>query len=87
MANAHVKSTPIFWGHGSEDPLVRASFSKESKEFLTGQLGVSLETNAAIPKGLDYRVYSGLVHSTSPQELNDIREWLIKVIPDSAPSS
>ncbi|KAJ3502369.1 hypothetical protein NMY22_g18607 [Coprinellus aureogranulatus] len=80
MANAHARNTPIFWGHGSEDPLVKLSFSKASKEFLTGELGVP-------PENIDYRTYSGLGHSTSPQELQDIKAWLINAVPDSAPSS
>ena len=83
MTSDHAKSTPIFWGHGSEDPLVKAEFSKESKEFVTGQLGIPVGTDAAVAKGLDYRIYGGLGHSTSSQELNDLQAWLIKAVPDS----
>jgi predicted esterase len=83
MASDHAKSTPIFWGHGSEDPLVKAEFSKESKEFVIGQLGVPVSTDAAVAKGLDYRMYNGLGHGTRPQELGDLQAWLTKAIPAS----
>ena len=82
MAGPHATSTPIFWGHGTIDPLVKLGMSKASEKFFTEEVGVPVQTDkSGIPKGLDYRLYEGLGHSTSYQELEDTKAWLIRALP------
>ncbi|RXW25428.1 hypothetical protein EST38_g458 [Candolleomyces aberdarensis] len=82
MASPHATSTPIFWGHGTIDPLVKPEMSTKSEEFVTKEVGVPVQTDkSGIPKGLDYRLYDGLGHSTNMQELEDTKAWLIRALP------
>ncbi|KAF5333101.1 hypothetical protein D9611_002680 [Ephemerocybe angulata] len=83
MAGPHVSSTPIFWGHGAIDPLVTMQMTKDSVEFLTKTLGIPEADTSGTPKGLEYHRYENLGHSTTHQELEDIKAWLIKAVPDS----
>lgn len=64
------KDTPILQCHGTADPVVAFSF---------GEL-----TNQALHKLCskhEFKAYSGLSHSSSPQEMKDVRHWISKVLP------
>ncbi|CAA7258584.1 unnamed protein product [Cyclocybe aegerita] len=80
MASPNAISTPIFWGHGSADPLVKAQFSKDSADFLTEQLGVPL-AKPGQPGGLSYNVYEGMGHTTIPKELDELKTFIKSVLP------
>jgi lysophospholipase I len=87
MSTDHAKSLPIFWGHGTNDPLVKYQFGLESAKFLTKELGVP-STNLDAPdavglKGLAFNSYDGVGHSTNTKELEDLNNWLKKVAPPS----
>jgi len=82
MLAPYWKRLPIFWGHGSSDPLVKPRFSLESVEFFK-----SMGIKEAKPRenslaGLSYNVYPGVGHSTNLQELEDLKAWIAKVIPE-----
>jgi lysophospholipase-1 len=76
MLSAHYKSLPIFWGHGTDDPLVEVGAA--SRDWLHAA-GVA-DAPAGEP-GLSFNAYEGITHSTSPQELDDLKAFLIKVLP------
>lgn len=80
MASLTASSIPIFWGHGSVDPLVKAQYCKESLDFLVQQLGMPMAKPGDI-KGLSYHVYEGVGHTTTPRELADLKDWIKKAIP------
>ncbi|KAJ3514247.1 hypothetical protein NLJ89_g2486 [Agrocybe chaxingu] len=80
MASPNAISTPIFWGHGSADPLVKAQFSKDSADFLTEQLGVPL-AKPGQSGGLSYNVYEGMGHTTIPKELDELKTFIKSVLP------
>jgi len=82
MLNDHAKTIPIFWGHGTDDPLVLPKFATRSVGFLKTQCGIS-ETGDETPAGLKFKMYPGLEHSSSPEELSDLKSWLRSVIPNS----
>jgi len=67
-AAAANKNVPIFYAHGSNDPVVPIALAKMSKEFLT-KLGYSI----------DWHRYS-MEHSVIPQEINEISAWLDKTL-------
>lgn len=69
-ANAANKNTPIFFAHGSNDPVVPIALAEMSKEFLT-RLGYTI----------DWHRYS-MEHSVVPQEIDDISTWLEKTLTD-----
>jgi len=81
MASQHASSIPVFWGHGAIDPLVKLQFGKGSADFLVSQLGMPSATGPSEPNGLAFNLYDGVGHTTSQQELDELKEWIIKVIP------
>jgi phospholipase/carboxylesterase len=61
VANA---ATPIFWGHGSADPVVPVQRGMESRDLLLG-LGYRV----------DWHVYP-MAHAVCAEEIVDLRAWL-----------
>jgi len=61
MANARV---PIFWGHGTADPVVALQRGVESRAVL-----------ASLGYTVDWHTYP-MPHSVCPQEIIDLRHWL-----------
>ena len=82
MASPTASSMPIFWGHGSADPLVKAEYSKTSSDFLVQQLGMPIARPEDFKKGISYNVYEGVGHTTTQKELADLKEWIKKIIPN-----
>ncbi|ODV82254.1 acyl-protein thioesterase 1 [Suhomyces tanzawaensis NRRL Y-17324] len=62
--------TPVFQGHGTEDPLVALSFAQKASELYKG-LGFSKYT---------FKTYAGMAHSSNEAELNDVMNFISKVI-------
>ena len=82
MASDHCKYLPIFWGHGKDDPLIRYEYGARSVEYLKSALGVPTAASDAPGKGgVIFNSYEGLEHSTNMKELDDVKEWLKKVLP------
>ncbi|KAI9768972.1 MAG: hypothetical protein M1840_004568 [Geoglossum simile] len=61
------KDTKIFIGHGEADPLVKYEWAVKTKEKLK-ELGYTVSFNG----------YPGLEHSASPQEMDDVENFLNK---------
>ncbi|KAG6329577.1 hypothetical protein ID866_9512 [Astraeus odoratus] len=81
MLAPHAASLPIFWGHGEDDLLVPHSIAQQSVEYLTKDIALSTQERIGGP-GLKIVSYTGLEHSTSEKELDDVTEFLKCVIPD-----
>lgn len=69
-ADSSNKKTPIFYAHGSHDPVIPITLAETSKEFLI-KLGYEIE----------WHNYP-MEHSVLPQEIDDISNWLGKVLVD-----
>ncbi|CAL5229963.1 g13394 [Coccomyxa viridis] len=67
-----VREMPVFLGHGTSDPLIPLALAQSTANLLR-QKGFS---------ALDFRTYPGVQHSIGPQELQDIREFILKVLPE-----
>jgi predicted esterase len=80
MSSPNANSTPVFWGHGTLDPLVKFKYAQDSIEFLTAQLGIP-ETLPGGLKGLEFHPYEGVGHATNQKELDDLRTWIKRAIP------
>ncbi|KAK5175263.1 uncharacterized protein LTR77_000400 [Saxophila tyrrhenica] len=65
------KETKIFMGHGDEDPLVKAQWGRQTADKLK-EWGWNV----------DLKMYKGLGHNASPQELGDLERYLLERIPD-----
>ncbi|KAL1741041.1 Phospholipase/carboxylesterase/thioesterase [Schizophyllum fasciatum] len=76
MASEHARKVPIFWGHGTEDPIVRFEHCRRSVAFLKSELKIA--EGAA---GLSLNVYPGMQHSTCNEELVALKAWLEGVLP------
>lgn len=84
MATDHVRKLPLFWGHGTRDPLVLfPSMGRASADFLLRELGVKLAADEGDATGLSFHGYEGVVHSACEEELDDLRVWLKRVIPET----
>jgi len=87
MVSDHIKSIPIFWGHGQDDPLVRYTWGSQSVDFLTSHLKITrfgLPEPSARTPGVAFHSYPGVEHSTNEEELGDLRSWIAKVIPQDS---
>lgn len=73
LLKPHLATTPIFWGHGTADPLVRYTMAQVSTEFLKTQIGVP-DTDM----GLTFKTYEGMVHTMWHEEVMDFKQWLLK---------
>jgi len=80
MASQHAPQTPLFWGHGTSDPLVLHTLATDSVEFLTSKIGFRKSTPGSTT-GLDFRSYQGMAHSSCPTELDDLSVWIKRVVP------
>ncbi|PSC76869.1 acyl-thioesterase 2 [Micractinium conductrix] len=67
---------PFFCGHGSVDNLIPPVIATTTQGVLEG-MGCS---------NVEFHMYTGMGHSSCPQELRDVREWLLKVLPDNPPT-
>jgi hypothetical protein len=66
----------IFLGHGTADPLLPLPLAAGTRALL----------QAKGFRNVDFRTYSGMQHSTCPEELADLRRFLADVLPDRVPS-
>lgn len=66
----------IFYGHGSADPLIPGSIATATKAGLEDR-GLT---------DISFKLYPGMGHSSCPQELMDLKRFLLGVLPDVAPT-
>ncbi len=62
------RELPVFMGHGTFDPMVLHAWGKATADKLR-EIGFSIEWH-------DYP----MAHAVCPEEIRDIREWLLKVL-------
>ncbi len=68
-ANQHNALVPIFMAHGDSDPVVQPPLAYLSRDHLQ-----------RMDYPLVWHEYRGMQHSLCPQEIVDIRNWLIEVL-------
>jgi len=83
MVSSHASSIPIFWGHGTVDPLVPYKLGRVCADYLMTEIGVPPAPYAGAPEGLDFHTYDGLNHYYEDDELGDVTSWLKKILPSS----
>ncbi|WWC91067.1 uncharacterized protein L201_006008 [Kwoniella dendrophila CBS 6074] len=82
IKSENANKIPIFWGHGTADQVVNYEYGQQSIELLTKKLGFPLlpsGTNFKRP-GLRFESYEGLPHSSSPEEIEDLKNWLTEAL-------
>lgn len=67
-AHEENRSTPIFMGHGTNDPLIPLAHAEASVRQLT-----------SLGYGVEFRRY-GMPHAVCPEEIADIGRWLQRVL-------
>lgn len=65
-------NTPYFLGHGTGDQVVKFEAGKLSRDYLMNDLGRTK---------LEWHQYENMVHTASPEEIQDIFDFLERVIP------
>jgi len=83
LSSPHANATPVFWGHGTTDALVRFKDAVETTKYLTTQLGIPEKPTSVAGRlrGLEFHVYEGMGHGTNQTELDDLRTWIKKAVP------
>ncbi|KAL7414352.1 putative acyl-protein thioesterase-1 [Mrakia frigida] len=76
------KNLPIFWGHGKADQVVNWQFGNASIKLMTGDLGFkTVPAGTVSGPGCRFESYPGMGHSSSPEELKHLAQWLTEVLP------
>ncbi|KAG0352709.1 hypothetical protein BG005_007900 [Podila minutissima] len=70
MVSEASKKTPIFWGHGDADQMVRYEYGRQSVELLEKH-----------KYNVEFKTYHNMGHSASNEELRDMLEFFRKTIP------
>ncbi|KAG0348278.1 hypothetical protein BG004_005506 [Podila humilis] len=70
MASDASKTTPIFWGHGDADQMVKYEYGEQSVALLEKH-----------KYNVQFKTYHNMGHSSSLQELRDLLEFLKETIP------
>ncbi|KAF9995541.1 hypothetical protein BGZ80_009026 [Entomortierella chlamydospora] len=70
MASDSNRKTPIFWGHGDVDQVVRYQFGERSVEMLKQN-----------KYNVKFNTYRNMGHSSCPQEIRDLLGFLKETIP------
>ncbi|KAG0199562.1 hypothetical protein BGX28_007215 [Mortierella sp. GBA30] len=70
MASDANRKTPIFWGHGDADQVVRYEYGLQSAELLKKN-----------KYDCRFNTYRNMPHGSSPQEIKDLLEFLKETIP------
>ncbi|KAF7319865.1 hypothetical protein MKEN_00769700 [Mycena kentingensis (nom. inval.)] len=82
LTKPHSAALPIFWGHGSADPLITLEMAQKGVDHLTEITGIPFAADGDdIMRGLSFKVYEGMDHSVWPQETADLAAWLQRVLP------
>ncbi|KAJ7108647.1 lysophospholipase I [Mycena epipterygia] len=81
MASSHASSIPIFWGHGTADPLVKYQLGRACADFLMAEIGLPAAPYSGAPEGIDFHTYNALGHSISKDEVRDLTSWLKRIVP------
>ncbi|KAG0335586.1 hypothetical protein BG000_007394 [Podila horticola] len=71
MVSDASKKTPIFWGHGDADQMVRYEYGQQSVELLEKH-----------KYNVQFKTYHNMGHSSSLQEIRDLVEFFKETIPD-----
>ncbi|THV08198.1 lysophospholipase I [Dendrothele bispora CBS 962.96] len=73
-------STSIFWGQGSNDPIIKLPQTNESLDVLR-DAGFKINSGVVEPTDVSFNYYQGAGHRAVPEELHDLKEWLKMVLP------
>lgn len=84
MVNDHAKKLPIFWGHGKSDQIVRFDRATASIDVIKTQLGLNtlVPPEKVLEGGIEFHAYDMLAHSVHDKELQDLKVFLQKVLPE-----
>ncbi|KAF9905105.1 hypothetical protein EC991_001991 [Linnemannia zychae] len=74
MATDTNRKTPIFWGHGDSDQVVKYKFGEQSVEFLKDN-----------KYSVRFHTYPRMGHSACNEELRDLLSFFQEVIPEELP--
>ncbi|GJJ72746.1 phospholipase/carboxylesterase [Entomortierella parvispora] len=69
------RKTPVFWGHGDADQVVRYAYGKQSVELLQ-----------ANKFNVQFNTYRNMGHGSSPQEIRDLLVFLKETLPEKTPA-
>ncbi|KAF9114920.1 hypothetical protein BGX27_009467 [Mortierella sp. AM989] len=67
------RKTPIFWGHGTFDTVVKFDYGEESAEYLREN-----------KYNVDFHTYPRMGHSACPEELGDMLRFFQKTLPEES---
>ncbi|KAM0791559.1 hypothetical protein ACM66B_006006 [Microbotryomycetes sp. NB124-2] len=71
MQSPHAHKLPIFWGHGTDDAVIRYGWGEKSRDVLKTMGFTQIESHA----------YPGTGHWVAAEEEEDMRHWLARIVP------
>ncbi|KAK4047132.1 hypothetical protein OIV83_005584 [Microbotryomycetes sp. JL201] len=71
MQSPHAHKMPIFWGHGTDDAVIRYGWGEKSRDVLKSMGFTQIESHA----------YPGTGHWVAAEEEEDMRHWLARIVP------
>lgn len=87
MMSESARNVPIFFGHSIDDPVVKYEWGRKSFEALKGKPFKFPEATEESVKGLTWKEYHNLGHGSGIEEINDLAQWLKRVVPGTEPST
>ncbi|KAN0074582.1 Phospholipase/carboxylesterase/thioesterase [Tylopilus felleus] len=81
IVSPHLTKMPVLMCHGTDDPIVPYKLGEQSSEALAKHGLPTLEQGKLGTAGLSFKRYESLDHSSSPEEIQDIKQFLMHVLP------
>jgi predicted esterase len=81
LANGHAAELPIWWSHGTQDPLIPLQAAEHSLSIARAKLGISnVEPGSNV--GIQWQTFP-IPHSASEAEIVSLGQWLAHVLPQT----
>ena len=81
IVSPHLTETPVLMCHGADDPIVPYNLGVQSSQALAKYGLPILEEGKLGTAGLSFKKYESLDHSSCPEEIQDIKQFLLHVLP------
>ncbi|TIA91219.1 hypothetical protein E3P81_02127 [Wallemia ichthyophaga] len=80
MLGPHHQHLPIFQAHGSDDPVVATKYADFTNSYIKSLGFKDVPVSQPQNGGISFTKYDGIGHGACQEELQDLAEWLVKVL-------
>ncbi|KAH7105532.1 Phospholipase/carboxylesterase [Auriculariales sp. MPI-PUGE-AT-0066] len=79
LANPHAAALPVWWAHGTRDPLIPYDSVDKSMSIARARLGMS-NAQPGSTAGIEFHSYN-IAHSADQAEIISLGQWVARVVP------